>query len=451
MTGKVEMEEKKILTLKELIPMAIGNVLGAGAFTHIGIAIGYTGYSAWLAYLAAVILGILFCLPIIIMTSALQLDGGVYTLVGQILGKRAAGIYASGFLFYFPGIAIVALSLGNYVHSLWPAISPRWCAVAVVTLFYLLNLAGIKKISKAQKIIMAVTLCALFGFVFFGVLHISPDVFAFSREDFLQGGVKGFFKAVFILFYSVTGYYFIMFQGRRAKEATKNIPVSMCVAAGTILLLYPGIGLVAAGVLPLETVANQPLTRVAEEIFPGVLFVVFMLCGPLMALMGNINSLFLAYTEPIQQAAEDGWFGDSLKKRNKHGTPVAVSTLLWLVGSLPILLGLDIATITNSYMLLDYILIYFMMFSLLRVPKLCPVQWQERRIRIPTKLYFCMVGISITIETITIIAASTSITPVILVISLLIIGALFAYALLRDRSGKVRMDEGGKEDYEQSN
>ena len=67
------------------------------------------------------------------------------------------------------------------------------------------------------------------------------------------------------------------------------------------------------------------------------------------------------------------------------------------------MLGLDIATITNSYMLLDYILIYFMMFSLLRVPKLCPVQWQKRRIRIPTKLYFCMVGISITIETITII------------------------------------------------
>ena len=218
------MEEKKILTLKELIPMAIGNVLGAGAFTHIGFAIGYTGYSAWLAYLAAVILGILFCLPIIIMTSALQLDGGVYTLVGQILGKRAAGIYASGFLFYFPGIAIVALSLGNYVHSLWPAISPRWCAVAVVTLFYLLNLAGVKKISKAQKIIMAVTLCALFGFVFFGVLHISPDVFAFSREDFLQGGVKGFFKAVFILFlfcYRLLLYYV---PGEKSKGGNKKHP-----------------------------------------------------------------------------------------------------------------------------------------------------------------------------------------------------------------------------------
>ena len=52
-----------------------------------------------------------------------------------------------------------------------------------------------------------------------------------------------------------------------------------------------------------------------------------------------------------------------------------------------------------------------------------------------------MVGISIVIQTITIIAASTSITPVILVISLSIIGVLFLYALLREKSGKVRMKE----------
>ena len=107
------MKKKENLTLKELIPMAVGSVMGAGAFTHIGIAIGYTGYSAWLAYLTAVIMGILFCFPIIIITSALRLEGGVYTLVADMLGKKAAGIYISGFLYYFPGIAIVALSLGN--------------------------------------------------------------------------------------------------------------------------------------------------------------------------------------------------------------------------------------------------------------------------------------------------------------------------------------------------
>ena len=113
----------------------------------------------------------------------------------------------------------------------------------------------------------------------------------------------------------------------------------MCAAAGVILLLYPGIGIVAAGVLPLEKVAGQPLTLVASEIFPQALFVLFMICGPLMALMANINSLFLAYTEPVQQAAEDGWFGKNFEKRNKQGTPVTVSTILWLVGSFPIILG----------------------------------------------------------------------------------------------------------------
>ncbi len=435
------MKKKENLTLKELIPMAVGSVMGAGAFTHIGIAIGYTGYSAWLAYLTAVIMGILFCFPIIIITSALRLEGGVYTLVADMLGKKAAGIYISGFLFYFPGIAIVALSLGNYVHSLWPAIPARILAAAVLTVFYLLNLAGIKKIAKAQKIMMAVTLCALFGFVIFGLGKVSPETFSVTNENFFQGGIKGFAQAVFILFYSVTGYYFIMFQGGRAKDATKSIPISMLAAAGTILLLYPGIGIIAVGVLPLEQVAGQPLTWVAEQIFPYGLFILFMLCGPLMALMSNINSLFLAYTEPIQQAAEDGWFGKVFVKRNKQGTPIGASTALWLVGALPILLGLDIATITSSYMLLDYLLIYFMMFSLLRVPKLMPEQWAKRRIRIPTKLYFCVVGISITIQTVTVIAAAASVTPFILAVSLVIMASLLAYALIRNKSGKVKIKE----------
>ena len=158
--------------------MAVGSVMGAGAFIHIGIAIGYTGYSAWLAYLTAVIMGILFCLPIIIATSALKLEGG--------------------FLFYFPGIAIVALSLGNYVHSLWPVIPARILAAAVLTVFYLLNLAGIKKIARAQKIMMAVTLCALFGFVIFGLGKVSPKTFSMTDKHFFQGGIKGFVQAVFI-------------------------------------------------------------------------------------------------------------------------------------------------------------------------------------------------------------------------------------------------------------
>jgi len=425
--------------LKELVSMAIGGVIGAGAITHIGVAISYTGHSAWVAYLIAVILGALFCLPIAVMTSALRLEGGIYTLVGSILGKKAAGVYAAGFLFYYPSIAIYALSMGSYIQSLLPGINARICAIVVLTLFYLVNLTGAKLMAGAQKVMVVLLTAALLGFIAFGLGKVDRTVFEFSSANFMMGGTKGFIKAIFLLFYSVTGYYWVMFYGRHAKNPQKNIPLSMLIAVLAILVIYPGIAIVAGGVLPVEQVANQPLTWVAGEVFGKGLFVIFMICGPFMALMTTINSLFIAYCEPIREAANDGWFGKMMGKTNKRNAPVGALTLLWLIGIIPIVLNLDIATITNSYMLIDYTLIYLMMFALLRVPKLLPEQWAKRKIRVPDGVYYAMVVVAMIIQTATIIAAATSLTPIVLTVSITIMVILLVYALLRDKSGKVQM------------
>ena len=138
-----------------------------------------------------------------------------------------------------------------------------------------------------------------------------------------------------------------------------------------------------------------------------------MICGPFMALMTTINSLFIAYCEPIREAANDGWFGKMMGKTNKRNAPVGALTLLWLI--------------------------YLMMFALLRVPKLLPEQWAKRKIRVPDGVYYAMVVVAMIIQTATIIAAATSLTPIVLTVSITIMVILLVYALLRDKSGKVQM------------
>ena len=46
-----------ILKRVDLFAIAIGMVVGSGMVTLIGPAMAYTGYSVWLAYLAAIIMG----------------------------------------------------------------------------------------------------------------------------------------------------------------------------------------------------------------------------------------------------------------------------------------------------------------------------------------------------------------------------------------------------------
>ena len=46
------------LTLPQLVWLATGQVVGAGVVTIVGAALGVTGYSAWFAYSAAVVMGL---------------------------------------------------------------------------------------------------------------------------------------------------------------------------------------------------------------------------------------------------------------------------------------------------------------------------------------------------------------------------------------------------------
>ena len=53
----------------ELYALAIGQVIGAGVITLIVPAIKMTGYSAWLAYFVAILMGFVMILPFVFISS----------------------------------------------------------------------------------------------------------------------------------------------------------------------------------------------------------------------------------------------------------------------------------------------------------------------------------------------------------------------------------------------
>ena len=72
----------------ELYALAIGQVIGAGVITLIVPAIKMTGYSAWLAYLAAILLGLIMILPFVFVSSTLRLGGGNYSMICRLAGAK---------------------------------------------------------------------------------------------------------------------------------------------------------------------------------------------------------------------------------------------------------------------------------------------------------------------------------------------------------------------------
>ena len=112
-----------ILKKPELYALSIGQVIGAGVITLVGPAMALTGYSAWLAYGAAIIWGFLMIMPVVWVTSTLRLGGGYYSMLAGLANEKAAGMYAVAFLWQTMSISLFGVSLGVYANSLWPLAS----------------------------------------------------------------------------------------------------------------------------------------------------------------------------------------------------------------------------------------------------------------------------------------------------------------------------------------
>lgn len=72
----------------ELYALAIGQVIGAGVITLVVPAIKMTGYSAWLAYFAAIIMGFFMILPTVFVSSTVRLGGGNYSMLAGLAGPN---------------------------------------------------------------------------------------------------------------------------------------------------------------------------------------------------------------------------------------------------------------------------------------------------------------------------------------------------------------------------
>ena len=98
----------------ELYALAIGQVIGAGVITLIVPAIKMTGYSAWLAYFVAILMGFVMILPFVFISSTLRLGGGNYSMLCDLSSPRTSGIFAYMYLTQCLSLSLFGASAAAY-------------------------------------------------------------------------------------------------------------------------------------------------------------------------------------------------------------------------------------------------------------------------------------------------------------------------------------------------
>lgn len=363
-----------ILERGDLFAIAVGMVIGSGMVTLIGPAMAMTGYSVWLAYLTAIVMGFFMVFPYIILGGTMRVAGGPYSIVTNLSGVSAGGLVAYTKLVTPILNSSFALALGLYVNNLLPGITVKAIAVVGICILFVLNLLGMDIFAKVSKILSTILLITMVLYVVFGLTQIKQPIFQFSGDKMFTGGFKGFMLAALLLINS------------------------------------------------------------------AAVYKIFMIGGPIMAIITTLNGVFNDVRYPLAQAAKDGWLPKFILKENRFGAPYLIYTYTLIVVLIPIVTDMSIVTITNIFQVITFFMNVTVVYAISRLPKRYPEAWAKNKFHFSNGALYTFCTVSIIIYTVIFVKGIFSIKVSYAVAAVIVMLALILIGIYLTKKGGIRIE-----------
>lgn len=363
-----ESKLKRNLGFWDLMGLAVGQIIGAGIMSSTGVAIGMTGTGVALAFLLSPILTLISIMPIAILGSSVPTTGGRYRWVSRLMGKNSGMLYLLLHVTMNVMIATYALSFASYFVSIVSGINERIVAMVVLTFFFITNLVGTKSAAVLNKVMTFALIGGLLLFLGFG-LGKADVSYVFTPSNMFANGNLAFLATLALLFSSTSGAQCIAELGGEAKNPERDIPKVIVISTIFVGVFYVLISIVAAGVLPIDQVANQPLSVVARATMPTAAFYLFVIGAALGATATTLNATMTHITKPLLVACDDGLLPKAFGKVSKNGVPWMILTFFYIIGMIPLVSGFSlsfIAKFTTANSLLCQLLICMSLFMLVK-------------------------------------------------------------------------------------
>lgn len=379
--------EQKSLNIFDIFCLGFGGAVGSGIFVLMGSGIARTGRSIVLVVGVGCIFMLLAYFYNVLLASMFTFRGGDYsqkaiTFTPVFTGINAYITFVNGFSMAMYSVAVV-----KYAGIIFPAMLPhtKLIAVILISMFFAASIRGSKFISILNSLMTVVLIGSILVFIALGVPKVQPGFF--GGESFFTGGLGGFISAIAIMGWACQG----TTMGPVAvsavtKDAKRTIPAGILLITVALIAVYGLMAYVAAGVLPVEKVANQTLSLVATEIFPRSVFVIFILGGAVFAIATSMITNITMVRYPILKVAEDGWLPKSFTKTTESGYPWVVYGVYYVMSVFPVLLGFSLDAMVSLVMIPAMILNGYCNYTCIGIIKKHPEQWKKSILHMPTPL-----------------------------------------------------------------
>ena len=253
------------LGLPSVVIISVSAMLGSGVFVLPGLAVGKTGGSTYLAYFVCALCVLPAALAKAELASAMPYSGGTYNYIlkafGPFMGTvMGLGLWSSLLL----KSCFALIGIGAYLRVLGHGIPLIPVALGMLAVITALNLLGIKKVSKFQSVIVAISLVGLLTLC----LSAVPSLKSENYEPFFANGPQGFFETVAFLFVSFAGVTKVAAIAGEVKNPRVNLPRAMILTMAIITPIYCGVAYVLSGNLDQSVLGQdiRPIYSLAVEI-----------------------------------------------------------------------------------------------------------------------------------------------------------------------------------------
>ena len=334
------------LSLSAAIAICIAGMLG-GIFILPGIAAVKTGSSVWLAFLLAAI----SILPAVLskseLATAMPKSGGAYLYIERAFGPMMGTISGLGLwisLILKSSFALIGLGAYLFVLVNIPAGFIKYISLVVLFLIMLLNIFGVKKVGKAQIIMISLSLLGLISLLFIGVPEVKNELL----HPFINNGSGAFLSTVAFVYISYAGVTKIAAVAGEVKNPSRNLPLSMILSLLIISSIYIALAYTLVGNVSLTELNNdiRPLYTLSLSV-GGQIFAYIIAGLGVVTLISMANSGVLAASRFPFAMSMDKLLPSTLSKvHEKHLTPVNTILFTCLFMAL-IIIFLDVEKIVK--------------------------------------------------------------------------------------------------------
>lgn len=401
--------KSKQLGLFDIFHLGLGGAIGSGTFVMMGSGIAATGRSIFIS----VAFGCLFMLMAyffhVVMSSMFVLEGGDYDMKAMLFNPTLTGVSAVFTMMGGIGFAMYGGAIADYASMVFPVIGEytKLVGVGIITLFVIMGLP------KVQP-----------GF--------------FDLDGMFAGGASGFIVSLSIMAFTCQGTTMSPIAMMSVtKNSKRTIPLGVLLITVCLALIYGLMAVVAAGVLPIEQVANKNLALVAQTIFPNWLYVIFIIGGAVFAIATSLISGIAMMRYPAMRVAQDGWLPDFFKKTTKSGYPWVIQLTFYLFSILPIIFGFSLDSIVSLTMIPSMLMCFAQNISLIKIVKKFPKQWNESVIHMPTPIFnvLCVIAGICDLIVAYNLFVTMDLTGMLLVVAMCVVCVVIA--LIRLKSGAI--------------